>query len=181
MAKKIGAIASLSIIGILIITTIILANVKINYSINCNTPTEVYVSYSNRSGKLANAEESNRIVEMINNSSKENTLSALFNGNLNKKAEIKKESNNKSLPSNPGFYVEYSYSTPQKLMDGDKEYEGAPTYQRLIFTVNNNSESNNVNVYVFEKETSEYYSYYYSLDADFYDLYNYLVECGFNV
>ena len=38
MAKKIGAIVSLSIIGVLILATIIMANVNVNYSIKCEKP-----------------------------------------------------------------------------------------------------------------------------------------------
>ena len=185
MAKKIGAIASLSIIGILIITTIILANVKINYSINCKQPTEIWVSYSNQSYQpTKSSEHANQIYSIINNSSKENTLSALFNGNLNKKAEIKTVSGNKSLPSNNGFYVEFSYSAPQTLMDDNKEFkdsnDNTVSYEKLVFTVTDVNESKDVNVYVFNKTTSQYYSHYYVVDANFYELYNFLIENEYN-
>ena len=184
MAKKIGAIISLSLIGILIRATIILANVKIDYSVNCADPSSIWVSYSNKPYNKVSDEQANKIVGIINNSSKENTLSALFNGNLNKKAEIKGVSGNKTPASNTGFYVEYSYETPQKLMDGKKEYKDSNNntvlYQKLVFTVNNVNESKETTVYVYNTLSSEYYSYYYTVDANFYDLYNYLVECGFN-
>ena len=183
MAKKIGAIASLSIIGILIIVTIILANVKINYSVNCANPTTVYVSYSNNGGAKVSNEQANKIVDIINNSSKENTLSALFNGNLNKKAELKKATSNQKISSTSGFYVEYSYENAQKLMDGKEEYknnDNTVLYQRLVFTVNSANETTETKVYVFTDLKSEYYSYYYTVEANFYDLYNYLVECGLN-
>jgi len=181
MAKKIGAIVSLSLIGVLIIATIILANVKINYSIKCETPSAVWVSYSNKAYNKVSDEQADKIIDFINNASKENTLSALFNGNLSKKAEITKaESSNKKPASNSGFYVEYSYSTPQKLMYGNKAHESGATYQRLLFTVNNINESNEVSVYVFENNKSENYSYRYTLEANFNDLYNYLIACGLN-
>ena len=99
MAKKIGAAVSLSIIGILIIVTIILANVKINYSINCEKPTEIWISYNNQNYQKTKSDDHyNKIIDYINNSSKENTLSAMLNGNLNKKAEITKETSNKKTP-----------------------------------------------------------------------------------
>ena len=181
MAKKIGAIVSLSLIGVLIIATIILANVKINYSINCENPTAVWVSYSNKAYNKVTDEQANKIIDYINNASKENTLSALFNGNLSKKAEISKaESSSKKPASNSGFYVEYAYNTPQKLMYGNKAHESGATYQRLLFTINNTNEVNEVSVYVFSTDTTEYYSYYYTLEANFNDLYNYLMACGLN-
>ena len=184
MAKKIGAIVSLSLIGILIIVTIILANVKINYSINCETPTSIWVSYSNKAPNKASEEQTTKIVDYINNASKENTLSALFNGNLNKKAEITGVSGNKSQPSTSGFYVEYSYENPQKLMEGNKEYKDSKgntvVYQKLVFTVNNLDEKAETTVYVYNQLDSEYYSHYYTVEANFYNLYNYLVECNLN-
>ena len=65
MAKKIGAIVSLSLIGVLIIATIILANVKINYSINCENPTAVWVSYSNKAYNKVTDEQANKIIDYI--------------------------------------------------------------------------------------------------------------------
>ena len=65
MAKKIGAIVSLSIIGVLIIATIIMANIKINYSINCSTPDKIYVSYNNSGFTAVTSEtQANKIVEI---------------------------------------------------------------------------------------------------------------------
>lgn len=184
MAKKIGAIVSLSLIGILIIVTIILANVKINYSINCETPTSIFVSYTSNGQTKVSNEQANKIVDYINNASKENTLTALFNGNLNKKAEITGVSGNKTQPTAKGFYVEYSYENPQKLMEGNKEYKDSKgntvVYQRLVFTVNNLDEKAETTVCVYNKLDSQYYSHYYTVEANFYNLYNYLVECGLN-
>ena len=61
MAKKVGAIVSLSIIGVLIIATIILANLKVDYSIQCNKPDSIWVN-----GSVANETEMNEIINYIN-------------------------------------------------------------------------------------------------------------------
>ena len=181
MAKKIGAIVSLSIIGVLILTTIIMAIVNVDYSIKCATPTRVYVSYG--AGIERDAQDStNRIVDYISNASKEKSLTALFNGNLGKKAKVVAVSSvGKTLPSNSGFYVRYYYENAQKLMVGNKEYKDSNgqvvLYKDLVFEVKEVSGSSMVNVYVIPDSTrSKEYTHYYELEADFEGLYKYLSE-----
>lgn len=182
MAKKIGAIVSLSIIGILILATIIMANINVNYGIKCATPPHVYVSYNTND---PNAEvdadtHSNKIVGYINKASNEKALTALFNQTLGKKAEIKAVSE-KTIASNTGFYVRYRYDNVQKLMDGKKAFKdsnGENVYfNDLVFTVNDLDGINVVKVYVIQDSTrSDKYTYYYELEADFENLYNYLFD-----
>ena len=170
MAKKIGAVVSLSIIGILILATIIMANIKVDYSIKCETPTTVYVSYS--SGTERDAQDyTDEIVKYISNASSENSLTALFNGTLGKKAEIFAVSE-KTIQNNTGFTVRYRYENPQKLMEGDKAYEDSNGenvyYDDLVFTVNDVEGISVVKVYVvLDSTNSSKYTYYYNLEADF--------------
>ena len=178
MAKRIGAIVSLSIIGVLILATIIMACVNVNYGIRCNKPAEIWVSYGNEQERQAVGHE-DAIIKYINNASKEKSLTALFNGTLGKKAEIK-ATNSKTIQTNSdGFYVRYRYDIPQKLMYGKKEFKTSSnqtvSYQDLVFTVKNMSGTNIVNVYVVENQaTPNTYNYYYELEADFSELFNYL-------
>lgn len=178
MAKKIGAIVSLSIIGILIIATIIMANVSIDYSINCAKPTDIRVMYGKT--ERVETEDVDKIVSIISNASKEKSLTALFNGNLNKKAEIKVASSvGKTIPSSADYYVKYRYTNPQNLKDGNANYKDADgntvTYESLLFTVDDNAENSVINVYVIQdNDKPNVYTYYYELDADFSELYNLL-------
>ena len=187
MAKKIGAIVSLSIIGVLILATIIMANVNVNYSVKCATPTTIYVRYGSNGERDAQA-NSNAIVEYINNASKEKSLTALFNGTLGKKANVVAASSvGKTLTySSNTFYVRYRYVNAQKLMDGKKAFKDVNgkevLYDDLVFTVNNVEGTSVVNVYVIPDSTNaDSYTYYYELEADFGDLYNYLVENNYNI
>ena len=181
MAKKIGAIVSLSIIGILILATIIMANIKVDYSINCETPTFVYVSYNLGTERDADQlQATDKIIKYINNASNEKSLTALFNGTLGKKAEIfaVKES---TIKDNSGFLVRYRYENKQKLMNGDEAYKTSNNknvyYDDLVFTVNNVEGVSVVKVYVVQDSANSMkYTYYYELEADFEDLYNYLDE-----
>ena len=178
MAKKIGAVVSLSIIGILILATIIMANIKVDYSINCATPTTVYVSYSSGTERDAQG-NTDKIVKFISEASSENSLTALFNGTLGKKAEVFtcKETSIQTT----GFSVRYRYENPQKLMEGDKAYEDSNGqnvyYDDLVFTVNDVEGISVVKVYVIlDSANSNKYTYYYNLEADFEGLYNFIEE-----
>lgn len=187
MAKKIGAIVSISIIAILIIATIIMANVNVNYGINCSTPTSVWVNYnSNNPNNERNAQDkADEIINFINNASKEKSLTALFNKTLGKEAEVFATSE-KSLPSNSDFYIRYRYENAQKLKVGDDDYKdstgNAVYYDDLVFTVENEEGISIVKVYVIQdSQNANKYTHYYELEADFTALYDYLVDNNFNV
>lgn len=182
MAKKIGAILSISIIGILIIATIIMANVNVKYNIDCATPTYVYVSYkTNDPTKERDAKDkAGVIVNYINSASQEKALTALFNGTLNKEPNLFKAGNvGKTLPSNEGFFVRYRYENAQKLVDNDgKEVY----YDDLVFVVKDLDGVNVVNVYVIpDAQNAKTYTYYYEVEADFSALYEYLANNNFNI
>ena len=186
MAKKVGAIVSLSIIGVLIVLTVILANVKYDYSIKCNTPDRIYVQTTTSSRVVVDEETGNTIKGYIQNASYEACISALFNGRLNQKANIVSESSNgTTMPTAEAYFVTYVYDNPQVLKDGKKDYkdsEGNKYYYReLVFSVNKTEGEATVKVYVKpyyttsgEVSTENKYTKYYELKADFDGLYNYL-------
>lgn len=198
MAKKIGAIVSLSIIGILIIATIIMANVDVNYKVRCEDPDAIYVMYnytsSSNNGEVlySNDERYNEIVDYINNASTESSLTALFNGTLfDKPTVVTDSSTGVSIPSTSNFYVVYRYNNPQVLMNGNSAYKGEDgnnyMYKELWFSVGQTNGSTELRVYIMPYynsnggvTTTDTYSKYYLLTADFTDLYNYLVDNNFN-
>ena len=186
MAKKIGAIVSISIIGILIIATIIMENVNVNYSINCANPTSVWVQYGSNTERNAQ-DKADEIVDYINNASKEKSLTALFNGTLGKKATVVAASSvGKTIPSNSGFNIRYRYENAQKLKVGKKDYKDSNDnvvyYEDLVFMVKDVDGTDVFNVYVIpDSQAPNTYTHYYELEADFGSLYDYLVENNFNI
>ena len=190
MAKKIGAIISLSIIGILILVTVIMSNVYVNHA----EPDKIYVQYSSNHERVVEDNHCDKIVSMINNSSKESSLTALFNSTINDKPVIVNNSTKvSSIPSTSDFYVTFVYNNPQKLMNGNKEFKdenGKPYYYyALTFTVSNVDEIGEVKVYISpyyeaDGETArndfDVYNKYYRVTANFSDIYDYLVEKGYN-
>ena len=194
MAKRITAIVSLSIIGILIIATIIMANVDVNHKINCNNPDSIYVQYSSNGIREDDDEIYDGILERINNASKESSLTALFSGTLSEKPAIVTNSTTSAttVPSTSDFYVSFVYNNPQKLMDGNNEYKDADGnsvyYKELIFSVNSTDDMQEVRVYIIpyynadgDFNTNNSYYRYYLLNANFADLFNYLVDNNFNI
>jgi len=179
MAKKIGAIVSLSIIGILILATIIMANVHVDYSVKCAKPTTVYVSYGAKQERDAQG-DSNKIVSYISNASKEKALTALFNGTLGKKAKIETASSvGKTISTNStAFYIRYRYEDAQKLTDANGK---AVYYDDLVFEVKDVDGIDIFRVYVIQNsQNSKTYTHYYEVEADFESLYDYLVENNYN-
>ncbi len=194
MAKKITAIVSLSIIGILIIATIIMANVDVNHKINCNNPDSIYVQYSSNGIREVEDDVYNGILERINNASKETSLTALFGGTLSDKPEIVTNSTTSAttVPSTSDFYVSFVYNNPQKLMNGNSEYKDSDGksvyYKELIFSVDDTDEMQEVRVYIIPYynadggyNTNNSYYRYYLLNANFADLYNYLIDNELNI
>lgn len=193
-AKKITAIVSLSIIGILILATIIMANVDVNHAINCNNPDKIYIQYSSNPYVKAYDEDYDEIVKLINNASKESSLTALFNGTLNDTpVVVHSNTSGNNIPSTSNFYVNFEYNNPQKLMNGNKAYKdenGKDYYYRnLIFSISSTDDVAEVKVYVVpyyntngDVNTSDVsYTKYYKVTANYIDLYNYLVDNNYNV
>ena len=65
MAKKIGAIISLIIIGFVIVAAIVLVNVDIKYNVECVKPDKIWVQTPNDQ-HLATDEQKNKIVDCAN-------------------------------------------------------------------------------------------------------------------
>ncbi len=170
MAKKIGAIVSIIVVGILLLTTIIMASVKIDYSVKCANPDTITIQYKQENERAVTTDEKNKIISLISSASKTNSLSALFNGKINKKAELVfDKSNGKTLPTPSEYFVKYIYNIPQQI-----NYKGT-TYnsKELVFEVKDQSGEQDLSVYVV-LDDSEKYSLHYNLTADFSLLYNYI-------
>ena len=136
MQKRIWAIVSLSIIGILIIATIIMANVDVNYKINCANPDIMWVQHASGNQVRVEGDEYDEILKYISNASKESSLTALFGGRINDTATVTSNgSTATSIPSTTNYYVIFEYNNPQKLMVGNDSYkdgDGNEYYLSLI-------------------------------------------------
>lgn len=179
MAKKIGAVVSLTIIAILIIVTIVMANTNINYGVVCAQPDHVSVEYQNNASRGV-VDDKDKVVEMIANASKESNLQALFNGDLGKKAELTQKAG--KLPSNNStFYVRYRFDNAQIVKDGNSVFKDKDdktyTYDELVFEIASSEGEQECKVYVIaSSEANKTYSFYYTIDADFASTFEYLED-----
>ncbi len=178
MAKKIGAIVSLSIIGILIIATIVMANININYGISTKTPNEIYVQFGSASAFRADAEQKSEIIDLIEFASQEKSLTAMFSGDLGKHAKITTKKSTLT-PSSDNFYVRYSYNEAQTLKEGKSKFVDGDgksyTYRDLIFEIKDVEGESKFTVYVIPDTNKKMaYTHYYTVDADFEKLFSYL-------
>ena len=184
MAKRISAIISLVIIGILILTTIIMATIDVDHKIKCNQPNEIYIRY-NSSDKNTTEEQQKCIIDFIDNASKEKSLTALFNGHIGDQAELKLISTTPvEIKDTSEFFVIYHYTTAQDLIVNnkiEKDENGQDIkYKELAFAIDKTQGLHEVKVYITPEGASSFtYSRYYNVRADFSDLYDYLVSEGF--
>ena len=184
MAKRISAIVSLVVIGILILTTIIMATIDVDHKINCNKPDAIYVRY-NSSDRNTSEEQQKSIIDFIDNASKEKSLTALFNGHIGDQANLTLISTTPvEIKDNSEFFVIYHYTTAQDLIVNNKiekdENDQDIKYKELAFSIDKTQGLHDVKVYITPEGASAFtYSRYYNVRADFSDLYNYLVTEGF--
>ena len=190
MAKKLGAIISLSIIGVLILTTVIMANIDVSYALSYPTPDKIWIQYSSKTTRLLDDSKHNEVKNFIDAGSKEASLTALFNGTLNDEPVLVNNSTNgTSIPSTSGYYITFLYNNPQKL-ENFKDENGKDYYYRaLVFTVSNVDELAEIKVYVLPYYTTDgetvqndqtLYTKYYKVKANYSALYEYLTNNGFN-
>ena len=176
MAKKVIAIVSLVIVGLLIGATIVMANVKVDYGVECAAPDLIRVLKSGESsgnGPKDNA-QGKEIQNLISNASKQSSLTALFNGSLFEHAQVVTD---KSTPSSINkksgcYYVQYCYNNAQQLKENGKNYkENGKTYlyKELWFEVaSGEQETATVYIIPYLDENGEVNSSYIS--AKHYDL-----------
>ena len=199
MAKKIIAIISLSLIGILVVATIVLANIPFSHNFKHNKPDyiEVYYGGTETTARSATNDDFNKIIELINKATDDKILNALFEGRLNDKPVLVDENEKlTSVPSNASsYYVCYKYKegNPQTLMDGDKAFKDENgneyLYAQICFEITEKSETikayvipqkdDNGNNYRPNNGSKLQYHKYYSINADFSELYTYLSDAGF--
>ena len=172
MAKRIGAILSLVIVVLVIVTTIILGAVKIDHNIECNNPDEVWVKYNNQTPRKLQTEHAEEVVKLINDATKENLLTALINSTANEKPElVQYKTTNSNIPSNSNYYLIYSYENKQKVTYKDTDVY----YSDLMFTIADTDGKDEVKVYLSE-DGSMKYKYYYVINVDYSEVFNFLQE-----
>ena len=183
--KKIVPIVSLSIIGLLIITILIMFFAPASHACEIHRPEEIQIYINSSNEKTISADYENReyydtVMNKLDESFKERALTALFNGRLGQKAELKETSG--SITMSNGVYVVLSYNNNAiTYKNGNNKISAVYVAFELVET----SGFESVNAYLIEKEedvtsTKMKYHYYYSMQGDTKDLYDYVKNNLYN-
>ncbi len=183
--KKVLPIISLSIIGVLIITTIVMFFTPISHSFKIEKPEDIRL-YDNSSfydpdytvsDNVTNKEYYDEVRNKLTNAFKDTALEALFNGRLGKNAELVQRSSTLNLSE--GVYVVYSYGENTKTVkDGDTRV----SYKYIAFELSDVDDYVTVRAYLIENDDDIdedgviTYSYYFNMIGNTSNLYNYVVN-----
>jgi len=177
MAKKITAIVSLTLVGIIVAAIIIMANITVDHNIDYATPSQMWVTYnSSTPRRVDNEEDKEKILSLMDEATQEKYLNALLTKTLDKKPEIKQNKTTKAnIPSTTKYYVIFEFGQPQHLegIEEDNVY-----YRQLVFAVAQSEGEVETKVYISE-DGDMTYRYYYLITVDYSEIFNYLTNNGY--
>lgn len=184
--KKALTIVALSLVGILVITTIVLGFVTtsfeqvtisdaISVTVHKGTSTQIYY-------KDTDSDDYNKFVEMYNKQSKQSILKSLFTGAFSEKAEVINETtNNFSSKLTSGYWLIYNFDNEQILKIDGKEYVDKTqttttqvTYKKLAIYVVDTEDMDLVTMYIFDSKSSTSATHTIKVYADLSETYNYI-------
>lgn len=178
--KKVLTIVSLSIVGALLLATIILACIPVGSLPSFSNPTGVVV-YSSELGEIGKVDEDDKasnITSKMQSAVKQRCLSAIFNGTL-KNMSIKTIEGTYFVPRSNSDTTkakfEYKYAGKQTMTVNGVTFE----YSSLLFEVNENDARDTMKIYVIEGNKtgdSVAYSHLISVDGNYGELFVYINE-----
>lgn len=179
--KKVLTIVSLSIVGALLLATIILACIPVGSLPNFSNPTGVVVYSSELGGGVGKVDEDDKasnITSKMQSAVKQRCLSAIFNGTLKNMSIKTMESTSYVSRSNSDTakaLFEYKYAGKQTMTINGVTFE----YSSLLFEVKENDARDTMKIYVIEEtssSTSVKYSHIISVDGNYSELFVYISE-----
>lgn len=191
MKRKLGIIITLSVVGVLILATILLSVFNKNYKPEFdNTPYQVTITNANSSG-FYNAgtaytenqrENFDKFVRLFDNSFKQSVFASMLNGNLGNEVEI--EYHGTTVPTSSGYRVELKYSETLLKKDGVafKQASSDPEreFTEIVFYVAEGNGYAQVNMYAKVQLTSTTIGYYeISTLANTSEMYGFLSELNY--
>ena len=178
--KKVLTIVSLSIVGALLLATIILACIPVGSLPKFADPMGVVV-YSSELGEVGKVDEDDKasnITSKMQSAVKQRCLSAIFNGTL-KNMSIKTMESTIYVPRSNSETTkakfEYKYAGKQTMAVNGVKFE----YSSLLFEVNENDARDTMKIYVIKDDKtgdSVDYSHLISVDGNYSELFVYINE-----
>ena len=189
--KKTLTIVALSLIGLIIIATIVLGFVNTNFAqINIDNATSVTVYKDGKDSKFYKnddkvgsdtATQYKEIADLYNKESKVSILTALFTGAYSTKANIVNEYTTISNKTSSGYWLIFEFDEEQTLKLNGKEYVDSTstssdpvTFTKVVLQVTNTQGMQLVTAYICESSSSEQADYTMSIYANQTALYEYI-------
>lgn len=178
--KKVLTIVSLSIVGALLLATIILACIPVGSLPNFSNPTGVVIYSSELGGGVGKVDEDDKasnITSKMQSAVKQRCLSAIFNGTLKNMSIKTMESTSYVSRSNSDTtkaLFEYKYAGKQTMTVNGVTFE----YTSLLFEVKENDARDTMKIYVINDKTGDsvIYSHLISVDGNYSELFVYINE-----
>ncbi|MGI5841914.1 MAG: hypothetical protein ACOX6H_01305 [Christensenellales bacterium] len=151
MRSKLGLIISLSLVGVLVITAIILGVVKVDYSPKFfDAPNSIMITDKDSSaqyhtGRTSEGEQKENFVKLVslyNGIYKQSVIASTFAGNAGNEVVVQYESG--SVPSKSGYRVLINYPTKAVKASNGIEYQ----VEQLIFNLEDKAGMQEVTLYL---------------------------------
>lgn len=179
MIKKLGLLITIVLVSALVITTIILGTIKKDYSPSVQTNFQsVYITNTEDAnfhfagGNHDEKETFNKIVELYNNSFKQNLLASMFSGNLSNKITVTYASGSISTSSTSGYKMVWDLNNNgEKIIDSaEREH----VVNKLTVVIEKSSSFKLITIYANIKDSSVNAHLKITTKANFEALYDYL-------
>ena len=173
--KKVITIVSLSLVGILILTTIILSCITVGAKINFGDPSQLVI-YSTDLGspnKVNKDDKAEEVIKTFTRATNQKYLPALFEGTLKNVTVKTSESNlyfTRSNSEDNKVMFEFKYTDEQKITVKGKEL----TFRALGFELTESQERSTMKICVIadaSTSSSVAYKSYIEVSGEFADLY----------
>lgn len=161
--KKVITIISLSLVGLLILTTIILSCITVSAKVNFGSPSQLVI-YSNDLGNPYKVNKDDKAEEVINaiiNGTKQKYLPALFNKTLDNVSVETQETRSyfsRSNSTDGKVVFEFKYLEKQTITVEGKEI----SFYSLGVEIEESQERNTIKLYAIAEDTSSSSVGYYT-------------------
>lgn len=160
--KKILTIVALSLVGLLVVTTIVLGFIPSNFA-QVSVTEAVSLTYHNGSAHQiyykGEDEEFDDLVELFEEQSKQSVLKSLFTGAYSNDADVVNETTSMTSKLTSGQWLVYRFDNAQTLyIDGEKYEddtlgeENTVEYKKLALSVTETDGLQLVTMYIFDSK-----------------------------
>jgi|GEM_PF-5031628 len=157
--KKVITIVSLSLVGILILTTIILSCITVGAKINYGSPEQLVIYHNDLKtsmgvSKVNKDDKADEVIKTLTDATKQKYLPALFNKTLDNVSVETNESRayiSRNNTSDSKVVFEFKYGDEEQTIKVDGE---SISFYSLIFEIEESQEKSTIKIYAISENVS---------------------------